>query len=821
MNGIMLTLVLVLLFSSVAYADTYYVATTGSDSNPGTEAQPWASLDYADTQVSPGDTVYVRGGTYRNEWVTLTRSGSPGNLITYKNYPGETPVIDATGLSAPGGYRNGVITISASYIWIEGFEVKENQDWFGIFAWTSATGPTITDITIKDCYVHHNRVSGIQISAWRQSPNPLTNPITNVVIDGCECAFNFDEGSVDGNEDISLLNVDGFEVKNCYVHDNIGYREGIDAKCGCKNGKIHHNEVEDTVVGIYVDGYDRPQSNIDVYNNIVHDNSAGIAFGCERGSNPQLDINFYNNVVYNNNGGFVIWPSTGLIEKTFTLVNNVFYHNSQYQASIGTPAQYQTDCVVRNNIFVVENSGSGLLLYDDYASGGVAIDHNLFYSESGTYPSNTKYGTDYIRSNPLLINPVSDFSIASNSPARDSGSSALAPAFDFVGTARPQGSGYDMGAYEYYSGAPTTTTTTIPGTTTTTTSTTTTTTLPSCDLSSASITSNCAGGSSSYCEEGETISMSGIISGDCSAVDFFQIDADTGCDIQYNNGDMRGIYDATPTIGGSTISGTWTIPAVPLACQGVTVSAVYAGLFDGGPPGTGSWVVGTGSVSGSFRFAVVGGTTTTTTTSTSTTSTTVTTSTTSTTTTTIPGTTTSTSTTSTTTTTPMSCIESNCNGNNCDILGDCAAASDCWADWPVPGICSCSPVDNGNCGTTTTTTSSTTTSSTTTTTGPTTTTTTIPGTTTTTIPGTTTTIPGQYNSLVFQGRVHRNDVAETACDFCTITIKVLDQSGSTQTTANGDFSLTLPVSINPGVHRVYMTIEKGGQQTVIVRAVNV
>ncbi len=243
----------------------------------------------------------------------------------------------------------------------------------------------------------------------------------------------------------------------------------------------------------------------------------------------------------------------------------------------------------------------------------------------------------------------------------------------------------------------TTTTTTIPGPTTTTTTipgptTTTTTTIPPCTISAASITPNCAGGLPG-CEAGNTIVMSGIISGDCSAIDFFQIDADSGCDIQYNGGDIRGIYDATPTIG-STISGTWTIPPVPAACQGVTVFGTGAGLFDGGPPGTGVWIVGTSTVSGSFTFAVVGGTTTTSTTTTTTTGPTTTS-----TTTTIPG--------------PMTCTESNCSGNNCDILGDCANASTCWTDYPVPGICSCSPVNNSLCGGTTTTTTPTTTTTTT------------------------------------------------------------------------------------------------------------
>ena len=64
---------------------------------------------------------------------------------------------------------------------------------------------------------------------------------------------------------------------------------------------------------------------------------------------------------------------------------------------------------------------------------------------------------------------------------------------------------------------------------------------------------------------------------------------------------------------------------------------------------------------------------------------------------------------------------------NCDLLGDCPEASTCWDDYPSPGICSCSPVNNSLCPTTTTTTV------------PTTTTTTVPTTTTTTVPTTTTT----------------------------------------------------------------------------------
>ena len=76
----------------------YYVATTGNDSNPGTEAQPFATLEKArDTIRSKslpdgGTTVYLRGGKYfRASEFTLTAadSGTADKPIVYMAYPGE------------------------------------------------------------------------------------------------------------------------------------------------------------------------------------------------------------------------------------------------------------------------------------------------------------------------------------------------------------------------------------------------------------------------------------------------------------------------------------------------------------------------------------------------------------------------------------------------------------------------------------------------------------------------------------------------------------------------------------------------------------
>lgn len=124
-----------------------------------------------------------------------------------------------------------------------------------------------------------------------------------------------------------------------------------------------------------------------------------------------------------------------------------------------------------------------------------------------------------------------------------------------------------------------------------------------CILTSASIVPVCSGGSSSSCETGESVTMSGTYTGSCEAADFFQIDASTtGCTVKFSGGDMSGISDSTITIIGGTVSGSWVTPTISSQCTGKTVTASAAALYDGGPPGTGTWLTGT-TATGTINFA--------------------------------------------------------------------------------------------------------------------------------------------------------------------------------------------------------------------------
>ncbi|HDI86712.1 MAG TPA: DUF1565 domain-containing protein, partial [Candidatus Korarchaeota archaeon] len=55
---------------------TFHVSPSGSDSNPGTESQPWATISRGVASLEPGDVLIVHGGTY-HEVIVINVSGTP------------------------------------------------------------------------------------------------------------------------------------------------------------------------------------------------------------------------------------------------------------------------------------------------------------------------------------------------------------------------------------------------------------------------------------------------------------------------------------------------------------------------------------------------------------------------------------------------------------------------------------------------------------------------------------------------------------------------------------------------------------------------
>lgn len=102
----------------------HYVATNGSSSNDGTYNRPWnlaTALAGAGGRVRPGDTVWVRGGTYRGTF-TSTVTGQTGAPVVIRAYPGERAIIDGSTSTTSSTF---VVRGGNSVIW--GLEVLNSN----------------------------------------------------------------------------------------------------------------------------------------------------------------------------------------------------------------------------------------------------------------------------------------------------------------------------------------------------------------------------------------------------------------------------------------------------------------------------------------------------------------------------------------------------------------------------------------------------------------------------------------------------------------------------------------------------------------------
>jgi hypothetical protein len=159
--------------------------------------------------------------------VNFVASGTASAPITFQSYPGETAVIDGTGLRATG--TQGLINIVGrrNYITISGFEIRhyttsnENDTPTGVWVTGSGTGIQILNNRVHNITTKsETNGNAFGISVYGTSKTP----ITQLVISGNEVydlrTGNSESVNVDGN-------VTYFKITNNLVHDNDNI--GIDA----------------------------------------------------------------------------------------------------------------------------------------------------------------------------------------------------------------------------------------------------------------------------------------------------------------------------------------------------------------------------------------------------------------------------------------------------------------------------------------------------------------------------------------------------------------------------------------------------------------
>jgi len=167
-----------LLFAGNLKATTYYVATNGNDAASGTSIDaPFATPQHAvAATLTPGDTIYIRGGTYNltaNVSPGGSKTGAPNSYIKFWAYPGEHPVFDGSALSS--GTKT--LEMRRNYWWARGIEVRNGPN----------TGILIAGngVKIEGCTVHDCKFDGIVLGS-------SSSICSNATILNCDSYHNWD-----------------------------------------------------------------------------------------------------------------------------------------------------------------------------------------------------------------------------------------------------------------------------------------------------------------------------------------------------------------------------------------------------------------------------------------------------------------------------------------------------------------------------------------------------------------------------------------------------------------------------------------------------
>jgi hypothetical protein len=411
-------LILCLYFFNTSFATNYYVDNTATGNNSGSSwTNAWESFaDINWSLIQPGDIIYISGGSSSKtyfETLNIGTHGEPGNNVLISKgidpgYNGDV-IIDGQDIRECGIDFNS----TDDYVTVRGFTIRNTTSSCiilkggvtgssGNYSWSNP----IVGSRVEYCKMHLTNRRGV----FAQGTTRLyfyKNVITTSSNSPAETDGFFSQASSyntwDGNSIIISNNneaphCDGIQinqdtsdvVKNCYIEQN--------------------NSKSSNAQGIYAT---QCWGNFIYYNNVVNltlSNSNGIAVR-NFGGNAIAEI--YGNVVFGQAGA-----------------DHAIYCTEQVSPPL-----------IKNNIIRSLSGGFGTIVVTGSNTSGVS--HNSITGGGSV-------GSNVITGNPLFTDELNGiFTLQENSPCIDAGTYLSAPYnVDIIGTSRPQGNGWDIGAYE-------------------------------------------------------------------------------------------------------------------------------------------------------------------------------------------------------------------------------------------------------------------------------------------------------------------------------------------------------------------------------------
>ncbi len=423
----------------------FYVSTSGNDNNPGTKDLPWKTLQKAADNAKPGQIVVIKDGEY-NEYVTIANSGTSDD---------KRIVFFAEALHGASclGFK-----IQGSYITIDGFDVEAD----GITNWTGIYIGYCTHINIVNCFAHECPLGGIR-SIGTENTRFINNLLEH-----------------NGQYGISLIGSNGL-IEGNKIYRSVQYHPkgnepgftGADAD-GLRIFGDNHI-IRGNIVENIADPAD--SGNIDPHSDCLQTWDGG-ANGRPIMTNTLIEGNFFS-VSHPSGKGIIMTALNGNACHHVTIRNNIIefsdigisayngeYHdiyvyNNIFNAKIndspwGTSVSFKN---IENYSFVNNITVDCHPEHRHIVEGSGVVDYNIAWNSDGSLPTllPAAQAHEMRGEDPKFVSYTgnhsqNDYHLLSNSPAINSGLSFDDLLYDFDSIGRPQGTGYDIGAFEYKEG---------------------------------------------------------------------------------------------------------------------------------------------------------------------------------------------------------------------------------------------------------------------------------------------------------------------------------------------------------------------------------